>query len=147
RKGSNNGRSWFEYWGKGGWGCACGEAARRVATVCCATLALLAARLHVMGAQLPVFTRFDNPAGAAAPPARHLTFAYLPALNAWLLTLPEALCCDWTMGTVALLRSWRDPRNLATIALATVLIAAAVHALRTRSSALSMLNAFGLAGL
>lgn len=63
--------SWVDAWGKGsGWGCACGEAARRVATVCCATLALLAARLHVMGAQLPVFTRFDNPAGAAAPPAR-----------------------------------------------------------------------------
>ncbi|CAH0721513.1 unnamed protein product, partial [Brenthis ino] len=134
----NASRSWLEYWGKGGWGCACGEAARRVATVCCATLALLAARLHVMGAQLPVFTRFDNPAGAAPPPARHLTFAYLPALNAWLLTLPEALCCDWTMGTVALLRSWRDPRNLATIALATTLIAGAIHALRTRSSALSM---------
>ncbi|XP_049865583.1 protein O-mannosyl-transferase Tmtc3-like [Pectinophora gossypiella] len=131
--------SWLEAWGKGaGWGCACGEAARRVATVCCATLALLAARLHVMGAQLPVFTRFDNPAGAAPPPARHLTFAYLPALNAWLLTLPEALCCDWTMGTVALLRSWRDTRNLATLALATILIAAAFHALRTRSSALSM---------
>ncbi|XP_064073545.1 protein O-mannosyl-transferase Tmtc3 isoform X2 [Vanessa tameamea] len=138
RRGNNTGRSWFEYWGKGGWGCACGEAARRVATVCCATLALLAARLHVMGAQLPVFTRFDNPAGAALPPARHLTFAYLPALNAWLLTLPEALCCDWTMGTVALLRSWRDPRNLATFALATTLIAGAIHALRTRCSALSM---------
>lgn len=61
----------MEAWGKGsGWGCALGEAARRVAAVCCATLALLAARLHVMGAQLPVFTRFDNPAGAAAPPAR-----------------------------------------------------------------------------
>ncbi|CAG4941419.1 unnamed protein product [Colias eurytheme] len=132
------GRSWLEIWGKGGWGCACGEAARRVTTVCCATLALLAARLHVMGAQLPVFTRFDNPAGAAPPPARHLTFAYLPALNAWLLTLPEALCCDWTMGTVALLRSWRDPRNLATLALATSLVAGAIHALRTRSSALSM---------
>ncbi|KAG6455024.1 hypothetical protein O3G_MSEX008993 [Manduca sexta] len=118
--------SWMDAWGKGsGWGCACGEAARRVATVCCATLALLAARLHVMGAQLPVFTR-------------HLTFAYLPALNAWLLTLPEALCCDWTMGTVALIRSWRDPRNLATIALATALMAAAIHALRTRCSALSM---------
>ncbi|CAK1578626.1 unnamed protein product [Parnassius mnemosyne] len=134
-----SGRSWLEAWVKGsGWGYACGEAARRVATVCCATLALLAARLHVMGAQLPVFTRFDNPAGAAPPPARHLTFAYLPALNAWLLTLPEALCCDWTMGTVALLRSWRDPRNLATLALATTLIAGAIHALRTRSSALSM---------
>lgn len=63
--------SWMDAWGKGsGWGCACGEAARRVATVCCATLALLAARLHVMGAQLPVFTRFDNPAGAAPGPTR-----------------------------------------------------------------------------
>lgn len=131
--------SWLDAWGKGsGWGCACGEAARRVATVCCATLALLAARLHVMGAQLPVFTRFDNPAGAAPPPTRHLTFSYLPALNAWLLTLPEALCCDWTMGTVALLHSWKDPRNLATIALAVALVAAGIHALKTRSSALSM---------
>ncbi|VVC91724.1 unnamed protein product [Leptidea sinapis] len=137
RRPSNSSR-WFEIWGKGGWGCACGEAARRVATVCCATLGLLAARLHVMGAQLPVFTRFDNPASAAPPPARHLTFAYLPALNAWLLTLPEALCCDWTMGTVALVKSWRDPRNLATLALAASLVAAAIHALRTRSSALSM---------
>ncbi|XP_004928023.1 protein O-mannosyl-transferase Tmtc3 [Bombyx mori] len=131
--------SWMDAWGKGsGWGCACGEAARRVATVCCATLALLAARLHVMGAQLPVFTRFDNPAGAAPGPTRHLTFAYLPALNAWLLALPEALCCDWTMGTVALVKSWRDPRNVATLALAAVLVAAAIHALRTRCSALSM---------
>ncbi|KAH9642454.1 hypothetical protein HF086_007586 [Spodoptera exigua] len=131
--------SWVDAWGKGsGWGCACGEAARRVATVCCATLALLAARLHVMGAQLPVFTRFDNPAGAAPPPARHLTFAYLPALNAWLLTLPEALCCDWTMGTVALLKCWRDPRNIATLTLFIIIVAATIHALRTRSSALSM---------
>ncbi|XP_022126724.1 protein O-mannosyl-transferase Tmtc3 [Pieris rapae] len=135
---STTGQNWLEIWGKGGWGCACGEAARRITTVCFATLALLAARLHVMGAQLPVFTRFDNPAGAANPPARHLTFAYLPALNAWLLTLPEALCCDWTMGTVTLLKSWRDPRNIATLALGTSLIAGGIHALRTRSSALSM---------
>lgn len=71
---------------------------------------------------------------------RHLTFAYLPALNAWLLTLPEALCCDWTMGTVELLKSWKDPRNLATFALAATLVAAAIHALRTRSSALTMVS-------
>ncbi|CAG9091583.1 unnamed protein product [Plutella xylostella] len=131
--------SWLEAWGKGaGWGCACGEAARRVTAVCCASLAMLAARLHVMGAQLPVFTKFDNPAGAAAPPAKHLTFAYLPAVNAWLLTLPEALCCDWTMGTVKLVDSYLDTRNLATLTLACSLIAATVHALRTRSSSLSM---------
>lgn len=71
---------------------------------------------------------------------RHLTFAYLPALNAWLLTLPEALCCDWTMGTVALLKCWRDPRNLATLALVVIIVAATIHALRTRSSALSMVS-------
>ncbi|XP_041973307.1 protein O-mannosyl-transferase Tmtc3 [Aricia agestis] len=133
---NTSGKSWMESWGT--WSCACTEAARRMATVCCATLALLAARLHVMGAQLPVFTRFDNPAGASPPPAKHLTFAYLPALNTWLLTLPEALCCDWTMGTVPLLQSWDDPRNLATLALAVSLLVAGVQALRTRSSALSM---------
>ncbi|XP_063635833.1 protein O-mannosyl-transferase Tmtc3 isoform X1 [Cydia splendana] len=141
RRGTSGGNrwSWLEAWGKGsGWGYACGEAARRVVTLCCASLALLAARLHVMGAQLPVFTRFDNPAGATTGPAKHLTFAYLPALNAWLLALPEALCCDWTMGTVALLQSWQDPRNLATAALFIGLLVAAIHALRTRCTALSM---------
>lgn len=48
------------------------------------------------------------------------------------------------MGTVALLKSWKDSRNLATLALATILITAAVHALRTRSSALTMVNVWFL---
>ncbi|KAI0217673.1 Protein O-mannosyl-transferase TMTC3 [Lamellibrachia satsuma] len=79
------------------------------------TLLLLMARIRVMGAQLPVFTRFDNPASEAPAPTRQLTFNYLLPVNAWLLLCPDRLCCDWTMGTIPLLDSWMDARNLATL--------------------------------
>lgn len=61
------------------------------------------------------FYRFDNPASASSFPGRHLTYSYLAVLNGWLLTFPSSLCCDWTMGTVALVESLADPRNLATL--------------------------------
>lgn len=61
--------------------------------------------------------RFDNPASASSFPGRHLTYNYLAVLNAWLLTFPSSLCCDWTMGTVALVESLTDSRNLATLLL------------------------------
>lgn len=64
---------------------------------------------------ISVFFRFDNPASASSFPGRHLTYNYLAVLNAWLLTFPSSLCCDWTMGTVALVESLTDPRNLATL--------------------------------
>lgn len=62
-------------------------------------------------------SRFDNPASASTFPGRHLTYSYLASLNAWLLSFPSSLCCDWTMGTVALVESLADPRNLATLLL------------------------------
>ncbi len=70
----------------------------------------------VMGATLPVFTSFDNPAAHRDFPARHLTWSYLCAVNAWLLLSPADLCCDWTMGTVPVVDSAADPRNAATAA-------------------------------
>ncbi|XP_037070943.1 protein O-mannosyl-transferase Tmtc3-like isoform X2 [Pollicipes pollicipes] len=90
--------------------------ARRLAALGLTTLCLLVARVRIMGAQLPVFTRFDNPASVADSVTRWLTYHYLLALNAGLLLLPGPLCCDWTMGTVPLLTSVGDPRNLATLA-------------------------------
>ena len=36
-------------------------------------------------------------------------------VNAALLLAPSELCCDWTMGTIPLVKSLADPRNLATI--------------------------------
>ncbi|XP_060080466.1 protein O-mannosyl-transferase TMTC3-like isoform X2 [Ylistrum balloti] len=86
------------------------------------TLFLLFARIKVMGAQLPVFTNFDNPASQAAFPARHLTFNYLLPVNIWLLLCPSGLCCDWTMGTIPLVKSLLDVRNVTTLAFYTCMV-------------------------
>nr|XP_022287196.1 transmembrane and TPR repeat-containing protein 3-like isoform X2 [Crassostrea virginica] len=79
------------------------------------TVFLLLARIKVMGAQLPIFTRYDNPASMENTPARQLTFNYLLPINAWLLLFPSGLCCDWTMGTIPVISSILDPRNLFTL--------------------------------
>ncbi|XP_077688661.1 protein O-mannosyl-transferase TMTC3 isoform X2 [Eretmochelys imbricata] len=79
------------------------------------TLLLVVVRVQVIQSQLPVFTRFDNPAAVSPSPARQLTFNYLLPVNAWLLLNPSELCCDWTMGTIPLVESFLDIRNIATI--------------------------------
>ncbi|KAH8372600.1 hypothetical protein KR009_000597 [Drosophila setifemur] len=88
---------------------------KRLSFVAVITLVLLVGRVYVMGSQLPIFTRFDNPASAADSPERQLTYGYLIYLNCWLLLCPEILCCDWTMGTVPLLEGLADARNVATL--------------------------------
>ncbi|PVD28691.1 hypothetical protein C0Q70_11285 [Pomacea canaliculata] len=100
------------------------------------TLFLLFARIKVMGAQLPVFTKFDNPASVSPSPARQLTLNYLLPVNAWLLLNPSGLCCDWTMGTIPIITSLVDMRNLATLAFYLVLGSFTVYALfeQTRRS-------------
>lgn len=88
----------------------------RLGVLTVSTLGMLALRILVMGAKLPVFTRFDNPASVAPTPIRQLSYNYLVSLNAWLLLFPCDLCCDWTMGTVPLVSSFADSRNAATLA-------------------------------
>jgi hypothetical protein len=61
------------------------------------------------------FYRFDNPASVAPTPVRQLSYNYLISVNLWLLLFPCDLCCDWTMGTVPLVESFLDTRNLATL--------------------------------
>ncbi|XP_015913361.2 protein O-mannosyl-transferase Tmtc3 [Parasteatoda tepidariorum] len=95
----------------------------RISFVAAITICLLIARVKIMGAQLPIFTKFDNPAAASSTPVRQLTFNYLLPVNAWLLLFPSDLCCDWTMGTIPLITSLLDPRNLATLALYATLAA------------------------
>ncbi|XP_068132940.1 protein O-mannosyl-transferase TMTC3 [Hyperolius riggenbachi] len=85
------------------------------------TLLLVVIRVQVIQSQLPVFTRFDNPAAVSSTPTRQLTFNYLLPVNAWLLLNPSELCCDWTMGTIPLIESLLDIRNLATLAFFTLL--------------------------
>lgn len=58
--------------------------------------------------------RYDNPAAASEFPHRQLMYNYLIPLNVWLLLCPSWLCCDWTMGTIPVIESVLDPRNLVT---------------------------------
>lgn len=78
--------------------------------------------------------RFDNPAAVSSTPARQLTFNYLLPVNSWLLLNPSELCCDWTMGTIPLVESVLDPRNLATLAFYVLLGLLAYHSLRQAHS-------------
>ena len=87
----------------------------RCSALLVSTLFLMFLRIRIMGAELPVFTQFDNPAAVSPTPTRQLTFAYLLFINTGLLLLPLHLCCDWTMQTVPLIESITDWRNLGTI--------------------------------
>jgi len=51
---------------------------------------------------------------AAFDAFRLMTFCYLAALNCWLLLCPAILSHDWQMGSVPLVTSFTDTRNLAT---------------------------------
>ncbi|KAM7415151.1 hypothetical protein PAMA_019801 [Pampus argenteus] len=109
------------------------------------TLLLVIVRVQVIQSQLPVFTRFDNPAAVSPTPTRQLTFNYLLPVNAWLLLNPSELCCDWTMGTIPLVESPLDHRNLATLAFYTFLGLLSLHSLRYRhSSAKTVIMALSL---
>jgi hypothetical protein len=94
---------------------------------------LLLLRFRVMGSTLPVFTSFDNPASYEEAPVKQFTWSYLIAVNAALLLAPSELCCDWTMGTIPLVKSLADPRNLATIFTFVVLFNLGLAALFGRS--------------
>lgn len=91
------------------------EGTKRLCVLAVTTICLLLVRLQIMGSQLPVFTRFDNPASVATTPSRQLTYHYLMSVNLWLLLFPSELCCDWTMGTIPLVESFIDTRNIGTL--------------------------------
>ncbi|XP_029040158.2 protein O-mannosyl-transferase TMTC1-like isoform X2 [Osmia bicornis bicornis] len=88
---------------------------RRAAALLVSFGVLLVVRLALLHGALPKFSPQDNP--AAFHPCFHvrlLTFCYLAALNCWLLLCPATLSHDWQMGSVPLVASLADTRNLAT---------------------------------
>uniref|UniRef100_A0A8C1QT73 dolichyl-phosphate-mannose--protein mannosyltransferase n=1 Tax=Cyprinus carpio TaxID=7962 RepID=A0A8C1QT73_CYPCA len=52
-----------------------------------------------------------------------LTYCYLLAFNAWLLLAPIVLCYDWQVGSIPLVESLWDGRNIASLTLALVMLA------------------------
>ncbi|XP_017781119.1 PREDICTED: transmembrane and TPR repeat-containing protein CG4050-like [Nicrophorus vespilloides] len=121
------------------------EATKRLSALGLTTVCLLLARLQIMGSQLPVFTRFDNPASVAPTPSRQLTYHYLISVNLWLLLFPCDLCCDWTMGTVPLVESFLDPRNLSTVAAYVFLALLVIAAFTTENKQQSVIIIMSLA--
>lgn len=60
-----------------------------------------------------------------------LSFSNLYAHNAWLLLCPSGLCCDWSLGTVPLVTSLSDSRNLYSLALYLSLCLLLLHTLHS----------------
>ncbi|KYN20678.1 hypothetical protein ALC57_06995 [Trachymyrmex cornetzi] len=98
-------------------------------------LALLAlGRLKLVGSR-PEFASADNP--TARHPSRltrSLTFLYLPAASARMLLCPSTLSFDWSMDAVPRITSPFDPRNLESVCLYAVLIAATFWAVRAATA-------------
>uniref|UniRef100_A0A8C7DQQ1 dolichyl-phosphate-mannose--protein mannosyltransferase n=1 Tax=Oncorhynchus kisutch TaxID=8019 RepID=A0A8C7DQQ1_ONCKI len=58
---------------------------------------------------------------------RFLTYCYLLAFNAWLLLSPAVLCYDWQVGSIPLVESLWDMRNVAALLLGVVMVALCLH--------------------
>ncbi|XP_041707875.1 protein O-mannosyl-transferase TMTC1 isoform X2 [Coregonus clupeaformis] len=56
-----------------------------------------------------------------------LTYCYLLAFNAWLLLSPVVLCYDWQVGSIPLVESLWDIRNVAALLLGVVMVALCLH--------------------
>ncbi|XP_034246835.1 protein O-mannosyl-transferase TMTC1-like [Thrips palmi] len=91
---------------------------RRAAKIVMSLSVLVVFRIALLQGSMPKFSQQDNPAAFhPCPQVRLLTFCYLAALNCWLLLCPTTLSHDWQFGSVPLVTSLADCRNLATCAL------------------------------
>ncbi|KAM9327505.1 protein O-mannosyl-transferase TMTC1 isoform 1-T1 [Pholidichthys leucotaenia] len=89
---------------------------------------IMSVRLWLMGGSMPLFSEQDNPASFSPHLlTRSLTYSYLLSFNAWLLLAPVTLCYDWQVGSIPVVESLDDPRNVATALLALVMLALCVH--------------------
>ena len=90
----------------------------RVSLLLGATVTLLFVRIYLIGQGTPTFIDSDNPASFSPHfKTRLLTYTYLCAVNVWLLLCPSHLCYDWSMGSIPLVESLADLRNLAPLSL------------------------------
>jgi len=73
-------------------------------------------RLWIMNFELPSFHEMDNPAAKARElSTRITTYAALPWINMSILFFPYFLCYDWSYGTIPLISSVADFRNIISI--------------------------------
>ncbi|XP_061617506.1 protein O-mannosyl-transferase TMTC1 isoform X1 [Phyllopteryx taeniolatus] len=105
---------------------------KRACVVSSYVLAIISIRLWLMGGTMPLFSEQDNPASFAPYLlTRILTYSYLLYFNTWLLLAPIVLCYDWQVGSIPLVESLSDIRNMATVLLAVVMFALCLHCIRS----------------
>ena len=75
----------------------------------------------------------DNPAVTLETPYRQLHWTYLCFINCWQLLNPSFLCADWTMGTIPLINSINDPRNVLTMATVVAMATLTLYGLSERA--------------
>ncbi|XP_031754523.1 protein O-mannosyl-transferase TMTC1 isoform X2 [Xenopus tropicalis] len=103
---------------------------KRAALVSLYVALVLYFRLRIMGGSMPLFSEQDNPASFSPYPlTRFLTYLYLLAFNSWLLLAPITLCYDWQVGSIPLINSLWDVRNLATLLFVGIVGSLALHCL------------------
>ncbi|XP_053412750.1 protein O-mannosyl-transferase TMTC1 isoform X2 [Nycticebus coucang] len=103
---------------------------KRAVLVISYVIVVLYFRLWIMGGSMPLFSEQDNPASFSPYIlTRFLTYSYLLAFNVWLLLAPVTLCYDWQVGSIPLVETIWDVRNLATIFLAVVMASLSLHCL------------------
>ena len=69
-----------------------------------------------MGNNLPKFKHEDNPASFHEKlSTRIMTYLYLLVFNMKLLLVPSTLCYDWQVGSIPLVETLFDHRNLETL--------------------------------
>ncbi|XP_067907107.1 protein O-mannosyl-transferase TMTC1 isoform X2 [Heterodontus francisci] len=88
---------------------------KRASFVTVYVLLILFFRVWIMAGSMPNFSEQDNPASFSPYLlTRFLTYSYLLTFNAWLLLAPMTLCYDWQVGSIPLVESLWDVRNVAT---------------------------------
>ncbi|XP_044535207.1 protein O-mannosyl-transferase TMTC1 [Gracilinanus agilis] len=103
---------------------------KRAALVICYVVVTLYFRMWIMGGSMPLFSEQDNPASFSPYIlTRFLTYSYLLAFNTWLLLAPITLCYDWQVGSIPLIETVWDVRNLATLLLVVVMLFLILHCL------------------
>ncbi|KAM9705065.1 protein O-mannosyl-transferase TMTC1 isoform 1-T1 [Menidia menidia] len=101
---------------------------KRVCLISGYVVIIMSVRLRLMGGSMPLFSEQDNPASFSPHLlTRILTYSYLLSFNAWLLLAPIVLCYDWQVGSIPLVESLGDMRNVATMLLAVVMVALCLH--------------------
>jgi tetratricopeptide (TPR) repeat protein len=119
--------------------------ALRVGCLLAAGVCLVWFRVSMNYGSHPVFKPYEMRAAFHSDRSvRMLSFSNLYCHNAWLLLCPSALCCDWSLGTVPLVTSINDPRNLYSLALYLTLSLLFLHTLHSSRDRLVVGMAFVL---